>query len=71
MGNCNACKELSKVYDGSQNMIVSKFNNRKTGMPNFLIVQKDGNHREPQAVTIAVNFCPWCGRYLRGDEDGN
>lgn len=67
MAECDACKELSKVYDGSQRMIVTKFTNKITGVPNLLIVQEDGYHREPQSVTIAVNYCPWCGRYLRGD----
>lgn len=67
MANCDACKELSKVYDGSQQLITTKFTNKKTGHPTFLLVQ--GNN-EPQSVTIAVNYCPWCGRYLRGTEDG-
>ena len=67
MANCDACKELSKVYDHSQEMLVTHFTNKKTGNPTFLIVQ--GN-LEPESVRIAVNFCPWCGRYLRGKEDG-
>lgn len=64
---CDACKELSKVWDASQKLMTAKFTNRKNGHPTFLLVQ--GNN-EPQSVTIAVNYCPWCGRYLRGTEDG-
>ena len=66
MSECVACKELSKVYDGSQELITAKFTNRKTGMPTFILTQ--GN-TDPQSVTIAVNYCPWCGRYLRGDDN--
>ena len=66
MANCDACKELSKVYDGSQQLIVSKFTNKKTGNPSFILVQEK-YEKEPAAVTIEVNFCPWCGRCLRGD----
>ena len=64
MAKCDACKELSKVWDGSQQLMTAKFTNQKNGHPTFLLVQ--GN-KEPQSVTIEVNFCPWCGRYLRGD----
>lgn len=67
---CDACKELSKVYDGSQQLITAKFTNHKTGLPTFLLVQEKHEEKEPQSVTIAVNYCPWCGRYLRGEEDG-
>lgn len=67
MENCVACKKLSKVYDGSQELIVTHFVNKKNGQPTFLLVQ--GNLR-PESVSIEVNFCPWCGRYLRGNKDG-
>ncbi len=67
MENCNACKELSKVWDGSQELLTAKFTNAKTGHPTFVLTQ--GN-KKPQSVTIEVNYCPWCGRYLRGTEDG-
>ena len=67
MVNCDACKELSKVYDGSQELIVAHFINKKNGLPTFLLVQ--GTWR-PESVKIEVNYCPWCGRYLRGKEDG-
>ena len=69
MANCDACKELSKVYDGSQRLLTAKFTNKKTGHPTFILVQ-EAEGEEPQSVTIAVNYCPWCGRYLRGTEDG-
>ena len=68
MANCDACKELSKVYDATQELIVTHFVNKKNGHPTFLLVQ--GNWR-PESVKIAVNYCPWCGRYLRGAEDDN
>lgn len=58
MANCDACKELSKVYDGSQELIVTHFINKKNGHPTFLLVQ--GNWR-PESVKIAVNYCPLCG----------
>lgn len=67
MAKCDACKELAKVWDASQELMTAKYTNHKTGHPTFLLVQ--GN-KEPQSVTIAVNYCPWCGRYLRGNEDG-
>ena len=63
MAKCNACKELSKVYDASQELLTAYFINRKNGQPTFLLTQ--GNWR-PESVKIAVNYCPWCGRYLRG-----
>lgn len=67
MAKCDACKELAKVWDASQELMTAKFTSKKTGHPTFLLVQ--GNN-DPQSVTIAVNYCPWCGRYLRGNEDG-
>ena len=70
MANCNACKELSTVWDGSQQLITAKFTNKKTGHPTFILVQEKDKGKEPQSVTIEVNYCPWCGRYLRGTEDG-
>lgn len=69
VAGCEACKELSKVYDGSQQLITAKFTNKKTGNPTFILVQEKDKEKEPQSVTIEVNFCPWCGRYLRGAED--
>ena len=70
MANCDACKELSKVWDASQQLITAKFTNKKTGHPTFILVQENDKEEEPQSVTIAVNYCPWCGRYLRGAEGG-
>ena len=67
MGKCEACKELSKVYDGSQELLLTHFVNQKNGHPTFILAQGSKN---PQSVTIEVNYCPWCGRYLRGEEDG-
>ena len=58
---CEACKNLSKVWDASQELIVSHFVNAKTKQHNLILVQGNEN---PQSVNIAVNFCPWCGRDL-------
>ena len=58
---CEACKNLSKVWDASQELIVSHFVNTKTKQHNFILVQGNDN---PQSVHIAVNYCPWCGRDL-------
>lgn len=69
MENCEACKELSKVYDGSQQLLTAKFTNHKTGLPTFILTQEKYG-KEPQSVVIQVNYCPWCGGYLRGAEDG-
>ena len=66
MAKCDACRELSKVYDGSQQLLVSKFTNKKTGNPSFILVQEK-YEKEPQSVVIEVSFCPWCGRKLRGN----
>ena len=63
---CVACDELSKVWDASQELMVSRINNRKTGKPTFIIVQ--GNER-PESVILEVNFCPWCGKDLSGDQE--
>lgn len=63
---CNACQELSKVWDASQQLMVVRFTNRNTGHPTFLLVQ--GN-TDPQSVTIAVKYCPWCGERLIGGAD--
>jgi hypothetical protein len=65
MAKCDACRELSKVYDGSQQLLVSKFTDKKTGNPSFILVQEK-YEKEPQSVIIEVSFCPWCGRKLRG-----
>ena len=70
MAKCEACNELSKVWDGSQQLMTAKFTNHKNGHPTFLLVQEKYKDKEPQSVTIEVNYCPWCGRYLRGNEDG-
>lgn len=63
---CDACKNLSKVFDASQELMVTRFTNQKTGNPTFLFVQGNDN---PQSVTIAVRFCPWCGERLPGGDD--
>lgn len=60
---CDACKNLSKVWDASQELLVTRFTNHKTRNPTFILVQGNDN---PQAVTIAVRFCPWCGERLTG-----
>ena len=62
---CEACKNLSKVWDASQELIVSHFVNAKTKQHNFILVQGNSN---PQSVNIAVNFCPWCGRDLNKED---
>lgn len=59
---CNACKNLSKVWDASQELMVTRFANHKNGFPTFLLVQGNKN---PQSVKIAVNYCPWCGEKLK------
>lgn len=64
---CNACKELSKVWDASQRLIVSRFNNAKTGVPTFIMVQESEDGAS--SVTIEVNYCPWCGERLNGGKD--
>lgn len=64
---CDACKCLSKIYDGSQRLMVTRYTNRKTGNPIFLLVQE--NEEGAQAVNIAVKYCPWCGqKLLKGGE---
>lgn len=62
---CDACKELSKVFDGSQQLIVTKFTDQKTKRPAFLLVQEKYKDKEVQSVIIEVNYCPWCGECLR------
>lgn len=69
---CDACKELSKVWDGSQQLIVTKFTDQKSGRPKFLLVQEKYKDqevqsviiKEVQSVIIEVNYCPWCGERL-------
>lgn len=61
---CDACKELSKVFDVSQQLIVTKFTDQKNGRPAFLLVQEKYKDKEVQSVTIEVNYCPWCGERL-------
>ena len=61
---CDACKELSKVWDGSQQLIVTKFTDKKSGRPTFLLVQEKYKDKEVQSVIIEVNYCPWCGERL-------
>lgn len=58
---CDACKLCSKIWDSSQDVIVSRVTNAKTGYPMFIIVQGSYN---PQSVNIQVNYCPWCGEKL-------
>lgn len=65
---CNACKNLSKVWDASQELMVTRFTNRKNGFPTFLLVQGNSN---PQSVKIAVNYCPWCGEKLKLEATDN
>lgn len=69
MAKCEACKELSKVWDGSQQLMTAHFINAKNRHPTFLLVQERYKDKESQSVTIEVNYCPWCGRYLRGAEN--
>lgn len=60
---CGACKNLSKIYDPVQKMIVSRINNRKTGNPEFIVVREfeEGN---VQSCVFPANYCPWCGAKL-------
>ena len=58
---CDACKNLSKVWDASQELMVTRFTNHRNGFPTFLLVQGNKNQ---QTVKIAVNYCPWCGEKL-------
>ena len=59
---CLACKNLSKVWDGSQRLMVSRFNSVRTNTPTFILVQE--NEAGAQSVTIEVKYCPWCGEKL-------
>ena len=59
---CDACKNLSKIWDGSQKLLVSRFNDAKTKEPTFILVQDNG--AGGNAVSIKVRFCPWCGENL-------
>lgn len=52
---CNACKNLSKVWDASQELMITRLTNHQNGFPMLLLVQGNKN---PQAVKIAVNYCP-------------
>ena len=70
MARCDACKDLAKVWGGSQQLMTVMFTNNKNGHPTFLLVQEKYKDKEPQSVTIEVNYCPWCGRYLRGYKNG-
>ena len=66
---CSACKKLSKVFDGSQSLIVSRFDNKTTGHPTLILCQElEIGH--PESVVIEVKYCPWCGERLYGDGDG-
>lgn len=58
---CVACKDMGKVYDANQELLTAFFTDIN-GDPNLLLCQ--GN-RNPQSVRIKIQFCPWCGRYLR------
>lgn len=66
---CNACRKLSKVWDYGQRLLVSRFDDAKTGEPTFILTQekKEG---VAQSVVIKVRFCPWCGAALDGEEQG-
>lgn len=59
---CSACKNLSKIWDGSQRLMVSRFNNVRTNAQTFILVQENGDGA--QSVTIEVKYCPWCGEKL-------
>ena len=63
---CDACKPLNKVYDVSQQLMVSRFNNAKTGGPTFILCQQKPKLKV-ESVTIEVRYCPWCGEELEGD----
>lgn len=63
---CDACKNLSKVWDESQRLMVTRFNNKRTGMPTFILVQD--SDKGAQGVTVEVRFCPWCGSRLTGED---
>ena len=62
--SCEACNNLSKVWDATQQLLVSRFTHAKTGEPTMILVQGNQN---PQSVTIKVNYCPWCGQKLKED----
>lgn len=59
---CDACRELSKVWDASQKLLVTRFNNAKTGVPTFILVQDNGTGAN--SVLVEVCYCPWCGENL-------
>lgn len=68
MENCAACKNLSKTWDASQSLMVTRYNNKKDGSPTLLLVQ-EANSGEVEAVTIKVRYCPWCGKDLMNDNE--
>ena len=63
---CEACKNNSKIWDTSQELLVSHFVSSRTKRHNFILVQGNNN---PQSVTISANFCPWCGRDLNKESE--
>ena len=62
---CEACKNNSKIWDTSQELLVSHFVSSRTKRRNFILVQGNKN---PQSVTISANFCPWCGGDLNKED---
>lgn len=64
MENCPWCTEFDKVADYSMRLDAMYFMNRKNGRPTFVFIQDKIKGKEPQCVTVEVNYCPWCGRWL-------
>lgn len=66
---CDACRKLSKIWDASQKLLATRFDNAKTGAPTFILVQDNG--AGGNAVSVEVRYCPWCGENLmEGKDDG-
>lgn len=63
--SCDVCKKYSKVWDYTQELLVSRMDNRKTGNPMLLLVQ---GRQNPQSVNIEIRYCPWCGEKLKEED---
>lgn len=60
MESCPYCTDFGRAGD----YYTMYFVNRKNGRPTFVFIQDKCKGKEPQYVTVEVNYCPWCGKWL-------
>lgn len=59
---CKYCEGQHLIKNDEQDILVTHFVDKRNGRHKFMVTQDSG---KPCSITVAVNFCPNCGKELR------